>query len=37
MDYVIIARKSIVDASHPTLMGWITRALEELSSQELRE
>ena len=31
MDYVIIARKSIVDASRPTLMGWMSRALEELS------
>lgn len=35
MDYVIIARKSIVDASHPTLMGWLNRALEELTPQEL--
>jgi ribonuclease P protein component len=32
MDYVIIARKSIVDASHTTLMGWLTRALEDLYS-----
>ncbi|CAN5803599.1 hypothetical protein BH23ACT4_BH23ACT4_14620 [soil metagenome] len=31
MDYVIIARKSIVDASHPTLMGWLARALEEVA------
>jgi hypothetical protein len=31
MDYVIIARKSIVDASHPALMGWLNRAVEELS------
>ncbi len=35
MDYVIIARKSILDASHPTLMGWMTRALEDLSPHEL--
>jgi ribonuclease P protein component len=31
MDYVIIARKSLVDASHPTLVGWMSRALEEIS------
>ena len=31
MDYVIIARKSIVDASHPALMGWLNRAVKELS------
>lgn len=30
MDYVIIARQSIVDASYPTLMGWLGRAIEEL-------
>lgn len=35
MDYVIIARKSIVDASYPTLVGWLNRALEGLSAQPM--
>jgi len=30
MDYVIIARKSIVDADHSTLLGWLERAVAEL-------
>jgi RNase P protein component len=30
MDYVIIARKSIVDASHSTLLEWMERAVAEL-------
>lgn len=34
MDYVIIARKSIVDASYPTLVGWLSRAHEELAPQQ---
>ncbi|REK19847.1 MAG: ribonuclease P protein component [Actinobacteria bacterium] len=29
MDYVIIARKSVVDAPYPTIVGWIRRAAEE--------
>lgn len=29
MDYVIIARKSVVDVSHATLEGWLSRALVE--------
>ena len=37
MDYVIIARKSIIDASSPTLMGWMTRALEQLFPEESSE
>jgi RNase P protein component len=32
MDYVIIARKSIVDASHSTLLEWMERAVSELAN-----
>ena len=35
MDYVIIARKSILDASYPTLVGWLGRAHDELASQRM--
>ena len=31
MDYVIIARKSVVDAPHEDLVGWLRRAVAELS------
>lgn len=31
MDYVIIARKSAVGVAYPKLIGWIARALTELS------
>lgn len=29
MDYVIIGNNQVADASHPQLMGWLERALEE--------
>lgn len=29
MDYVIIARKSVIDVSYDTLQGWLDRALRE--------
>ena len=30
MDYVIIARKSVVDAPYPAIVGWLRRAVEEV-------
>jgi hypothetical protein len=32
MDYVIIARKSIIDADHSTLLEWMERAVSELAN-----
>lgn len=32
MDYVIIARKSVIEVSFDTLRGWIDRALTEASN-----
>lgn len=32
MDYVIIANKSVVEVSHPELIGWLSRAVESLTN-----
>lgn len=32
MDYVIIANKSVVEAPYPELIGWLNRALENLTN-----